>query len=148
MNFWWPSILWQVIPLLQPMWICLLQRNQLLAHSNKPSRRGSISLPASNQQRKNHIGLTLTRDIEVEAAIDFKKAKMEWRLVRIWVCANNPEDNCRMNRKLHRAGLICIEFLGWNDQRRIHVHIAEIQRGEAARSCSIAIAAGLSCNYG
>ncbi|CAL9022713.1 unnamed protein product [Prunus brigantina] len=60
--------------------------------------------------KKNHVSFTLTRDIEVEAAMDFKKAIMEWRLVRVWVCINNSEDNCRMKRKLLRAGLRCNEF--------------------------------------
>ncbi|CAB4320090.1 unnamed protein product [Prunus armeniaca] len=54
--------------------------------------------------------LTITRDIEVEVAIDFKKARMEWRSVRAWVCTNNPEENRRMKRKLLGAGLRCNEF--------------------------------------
>ncbi|CAL9022712.1 unnamed protein product, partial [Prunus brigantina] len=65
----------------------------------------------------NHVGLTIMRDSEVETAIDFKKERMEWRLVRVWwrlvrvwVFANNLVDNRRMKRKLLRAGLRCNEF--------------------------------------
>ncbi|CAB4289734.1 unnamed protein product [Prunus armeniaca] len=35
---------------------------------------------------------------------------MEWRLVRVWVCANNSEENRRMKRKLFCSGLWCNEF--------------------------------------
>ncbi|CAB4320091.1 unnamed protein product [Prunus armeniaca] len=71
----------------------------------------------ANQERAdisnmgNHIGLTITRDIEVEAAIDFKKVRMGWRPIRVWVCSNNPKENRRIKRKIHRTAFRCNEFL-------------------------------------
>ncbi|CAL8175132.1 unnamed protein product [Prunus armeniaca] len=75
------------------------------------------SLQEANQERAdisnmgNHIGLTITRDIEVEAAIDFKKVRMGCRPIRVWVCSNNPEENRRIKRKIHRIAFRCNEFL-------------------------------------
>ncbi|KAL6270742.1 hypothetical protein ACE6H2_027653 [Prunus campanulata] len=48
------------------------------------------------QNMRNHVGLTITRDIEIEAAIEFKKSRIERRPIKFWVCADNPEDNRRM----------------------------------------------------
>ncbi|CAB4289735.1 unnamed protein product [Prunus armeniaca] len=58
----------------------------------------------------NHVRLTIMRDNEVKAAIDFEKARKEWRPVKVWVCANNLGKNRRMKKKLLCTGLRCNEF--------------------------------------